>query len=384
MDRDQYLLLFEKFLAGNASREEVELIMAYRDQFEIAEIKDDEAGEEYQEIEERLLKRLQSDIGYKQPARITYAKWWMAAAAVVVLATGAFFYASHQKTNPEKVYSKNVIKANGIIPGSNKALLTLANGEKIALNDASNGTVIKQGNTKVQKKEGGVLQYEALQDTTSSESPVIGYNTVSTPKGGQYQIVLSDGTRVWLNSASSLKYPTAFVGAERNVELTGEGYFEVAKNKKMPFKVKSNGQEVEVLGTHFNIMAYDDEGETRTTLLEGSVKVSKGGVNRILIPGQQAVNQNDRDDVTVAHADIISVMAWKNGIFSLQNSSIHQIMRQIARWYDVDVAYQGNLKDKEYGGSVSKSQNLTEILKNLELTGTIHFKVEGRRITVME
>jgi hypothetical protein len=383
MDQDQYLLLFEKFLAGNATPQEVELIMSYRDQFEIEELKNLEHNEDYHEIEARLLKQLQADIGYIEPSRTGRSKWWMAAAAITILAAGAFFFTARQKNDTGINYVKNAVKkTNNIGPGSNKALLTLANGEKIALNDAANGTVIKQGDTKVQKKEGGILQYESSKDTSVDE--VIGYNTVSTPKGGQYQIVLSDGTKVWLNSASSLKYPTTFVGNERRVELTGEGYFEVAKNKKMPFKVTSNGQQVEVLGTHFNIMAYGDEGETRTTLLEGSVKVSQGGFNRILTPGEQAVNQNDGNDFTVSHADIISVMAWKNGVFSLQNSGIHQIMRQIGRWYDVDVVYEGTLKDKIYGGSVSKSQNLTEILRNLELTGTIHFKVEGRRITVME
>ncbi len=223
-----------------------------------------------------------------------------------------------------------------------------------------------------------------MQVQIPAESEVIGYNTITIPRGGQYQVILPDGTKVWLNSASSLKYPTVLLVNERKVERTGEGYFEVAKNKNMPFKVKFNEEEVEVLGTHFNIMAYTDEGETRATLLEGSVKISKGEFSKVLVPGEQTISQNNQANFTVRPADIESVLAWKNGIFSLQNSGIHQIMRQIARWYDVDVVYQGNLEDKVYGGRVSKSKNISEILRNLELTGTIHFKVEGRRITVME
>jgi ferric-dicitrate binding protein FerR (iron transport regulator) len=199
--------------------------------------------------------------------------------------------------------------------------------------------------------------------------------------------MLPDGTRVWLNAASSLKYPAGFTGKERLVELTGEGYFVVTKNKQMPFKVKFNNEEVEVLGTHFDIMAYEEEGESRTTLLEGSVKISKGPLKKILIPGDQAICPNNQNDFTIKRADTASVLAWKEGIFSLQNTSIHQIMRQIARWYDVDVIYMANAKDLEdkiYGGRVSKSNDMTEVLRNLELTGTIHFKVDGRRVMVMQ
>jgi transmembrane sensor len=385
MNRDQYILLFEKFLAGNATDEEVDIIMSYRDKFEITELQPNDKQEDYQDIENRLLKKLKLNINTKA-THTSFSKWWMVAACVFVFAMGGLFYRSYQKEVPRKLYVTSVAKVNPIKPGSNKALLTLANGNKIVLNDASTGTIIKQGNIIVRKEKDGVLQYAKASDknTDPDKKALIGYNTIATPKGGQYQVILPDGTRVWLNSASTLKYPTAFVGNERKVELTGEGYFEVAQDKSKPFKVKFNNEEVEDLGTHFNIMAYNDEGETRTTLLEGSVKVSKGTFYKVLVPGQQTISQNNQDNFVVRPADIESAVAWKNGIFSLQNSSIQQIMRQVARWYDVDIIYQGNLKDKVYGGRVSKANNINELLKNLELTGTVHFKIEGRRITVME
>jgi ferric-dicitrate binding protein FerR (iron transport regulator) len=385
MDRDQYLVLFEKYLAGNATPAEVELIMSYNDQFEMAEqtVKEDHD----RLIEQRLLQQLKADIARQKSLQVKFPKWWMAAAAILIVTTGSFLFTRFNKTGPEQVYSRNTSSAGRISAGSNKALLTLANGKKIVLNDATAALTITQGRIRVRKQQNGVLLYETVPAAGNEQNETIGYNTISTPRGGQYQIILPDGTKVWLNAASSLKYPTGFTGKERLVELTGEGYFEVAKNKHMPFKVKFNGEMVEVLGTHFDIMAYTEEGETRTTLLEGSVKISKGLVNKILIPGQQTISLNHQSDFMIRHADTTSVLAWKEGIFSLQNTSIHQIMRQVARWYDVDVVYKANAKDLEdkiYGGRVSRSNQLTDLLRNLELTGTIHFKIEGRRITVME
>ncbi|MDB5010807.1 MAG: anti-FecI sigma factor, FecR, partial [Mucilaginibacter sp.] len=171
---------------------------------------------------------------------------------------------------------------------------------------------------------------------------------------------------------------------ERKIELTGEAYFEVAKNKEKPFKVKFNDQEVEVLGTHFDIKAYSDDPDTKTTLLEGSVKISRNNIKQILAPGQQAVSDASSKGFNIQKANIQEVMAWKNGYFMFNSLSIQSIMKQASRWYDVDVVYQGNMTDKEYGGRISKYKNISELLKNLELTGTIHFKIEGRRVTVMQ
>lgn len=382
MNRDEYLLLFEKFLSGSATPEEVDMIMSFRDKFEISDQNPGEQQGQYKEIEDRLLEKLKFSIGPRRTFISYLIKWSPAAAALVLVALGAFFFKAGHKEKAKKLYTFNT-KKSVITPGSNKAMLTLANGKKIILNEAVPGTIIKQGNIIVKKQKDGLLQY-SVSETGNDKHQSIEYNTLSTPKGGQYQIILPDSTKVWLNSSSSLKFPTAFVGAQRIVELTGEGYFEVTKNKHMPFKVRFNKEEVEVLGTHFNIMAYNDEEESRTTLFEGSVKFTKADRNIILVPGQQAVSANNGNAFNIQHADFEKVLAWKNGFFSFRNANIHQIMRQIARWYDVDVIYQGNLEDKMYGGRISKSKNITEILDNLELTGTIHFNVEGRRVTVMQ
>ncbi len=385
MNRDQYLLLFEKFLSGSATPEEIEMIMSFRDKFEISDQHPEEHPNQYKEIEDRLLEKLKSSISPKKALVFNIIKWLPAVAAVLIIALGGFLFEVSHKSKSKKFYALNnkVNKKDVINIGSNRAVLTLANGKKISLNDARPGTVVKQGNIIVKKQKDGLLQY-AVSQASNSSNQNIGYNTVSTPKGGQYQIILPDSTKVWLNSASSLKFPTAFVGGQRVVELTGEGYFEVTKNKHMPFKVRFNKEEVEVLGTHFNIMAYNDEDESRTTLFEGSVKFSKANHNTVLIPGQQAVSPNNGDTYNIQHADFEKVLAWKNGFFSFRNTSIQQIMRQIARWYDVDIIYRGNLEDKMYGGRLSKSKDITEILDNLELTGTIHFKIEGRSVTVMQ
>jgi ferric-dicitrate binding protein FerR (iron transport regulator) len=274
---------------------------------------------------------------------------------------------------------------NDVGPGTDKAILTLANGKKIILTDATNGTLARQGNVIVSKEKNGVLKYVLSAQAKSNDANVEpGFNTFTTPRGAEYHVILPDGTMVWLNAASSIKFPTTFAGNERRVELTGEAYFEVAKDKHKPFKVKFNDQEVEVLGTHFDIMAYADEAEAKTTLLEGSVKISRNNIQQILKPGQQAVGATAAKGLLIQQVNTQEVMAWKNGFFMFRNSGIASIMRQAARWYDVDVVYEDDMAGKEYGGRVSRYKNISELLHNMELTGTIHFKIDGRRVTVMQ
>jgi transmembrane sensor len=382
MTRDEYLRLFKKFLTGNATPEEIEEIMSYQDDFDYvgSVTSGDERDEQLRQ--KRILNGISASIT-KQKYLGRYNANWIAAAVLVIIAAASLLFVKNKKVvTPGRNYAKNINYRHDVKPGANKALLTLENGRQIALNDVGVGTVLKQGNITVSKQTNGLLQYKITSNTGSTSA--MAYNTISTPVGGQYSVVLPDGSKVWLNAASSLKFPTAFTGTERKVELTGEGYFEIAKNKHMPFKVKFNQEEVEVLGTHFNIMAYPDEEITRTTLLEGSVKISKNNVKRILIPGQQAIYglQTNGFNITTVNTD--EAIAWKNGLFLFHNENIKSIMKKIARWYDVDVYYQGAFAGQEYGGRVSKSKNLSEILKNLELTGTIHFKIDGRRVTVME
>lgn len=293
-----------------------------------------------------------------------------AAAILAAIATGVYFWL--QRAQKPGITQTSL---QDVVPGTNKAILTLADGSTVSLNSAGH-RVIQQGNTTVQQ-QGGMLQY----DVQGIESTV-SYNTLTTPKGGQYRVQLPDGTIAWLNAASGLKYPVNFPArSERRVELTGEAYFEVARDRTRPFIVSSEGQEVRVLGTHFNINAYRDEPTTRTTLFEGSVEVGAiAGSARTLVPGQQA--ELTGKTITVKTADSEAALAWKNGDF-IFNADIKEIMRQIARWYDVEVTYQGNISNQEFFGTFSRSKDIHEILSALELTKRVHFKVKERRIIVM-
>jgi transmembrane sensor len=300
----------------------------------------------------------------------------VAAAAVVTLVTGAaLFY--YQAKKPAA--NNPIVKRNEIKPGGNKAILTLANGRKISLTDASNGQIAVQANVRITKTATGQIIYE-LPGGDSTEKSV--YNTIEAPAGGQWQVVLPDRSKVWLNARSSLSYPTSFTGNERKVRLKGEAYFEIAHNANMPFRVISKEQTVEVLGTHFDIMAYDDEAIMKTTLLEGAVKITNGSRSRILAPGEQAQVSDELMKVT-NDADLEDVIAWKNGYFKF-NENVGSIMRKVARWYDVEIIY-GNNADPSlhFGGKISRYKNLSSALKIMELTGNIHFKVAGRRVTVM-
>ena len=216
------------------------------------------------------------------------------------------------------------------------------------------------------------------------DEDVLAYNTITTPKGGQYQVTLMDGTRVWLNAASSLHYPTVFKGSERSVQLTGEAYFEVAKNSKMPFRVTSNGQVTEVLGTHFNINSYPDEQGTTTTLLEGSVRIlnAKSDAAILLKPGQQS-GSDASGKIKVANVNPEQFVAWKDGKFIFTNANIESIMRQVSRWYNVEIEYKGDASKEKFGGRTSRFTNVAELLEILELTDHVQFEIEGRRIIVM-
>jgi hypothetical protein len=264
-----------------------------------------------------------------------------------------------------------------IAPGSNKAILRLADGTEILLDSAHDGTLAQQGVVKIIKLNNGQLAY----NPQKGKSEEILYNTITTPKGGQYQLVLADGTKVWLNAASSLRFPAAFAGKERIVELNGEGYFEVAKNASMPFHVRVHDMDVQVLGTHFNINAYTDETAMRTTLLEGSVQVSQGEQTQLLTPGQQAAASQNGQIQLADGVDVEEVMAWKNGMFQFQGADLETILRQAARWYDIDVEYKQRISDR-FSGQISKNVNLSQLLKILELTGKVHFEIEGRKIIV--
>jgi ferric-dicitrate binding protein FerR (iron transport regulator) len=236
----------------------------------------------------------------------------------------------------------------------------------------------------VQKLNNGLLVY-VINGRQVSENDEAFYNKITTPRGGQYQVTFSDGTKVWLNAASSIRFPVVFTGKYRKVEITGEAYFEVAKNKAMPFKVKANNSEIEVLGTHFNVSAYNDEAEIKATLLEGKVKVSAldsdNKLPAVLEPGEQAaINKEGKIDIK-NNADTEEVMAWMNGYFQFKSADLKTILRQIARWYDVDIEYKGNA-NMLFTGQLTRNENVSKVLSKLALTGEVHFKIEGKRIIV--
>jgi transmembrane sensor len=266
---------------------------------------------------------------------------------------------------------------NDVLPGGDKATLTLADGSTVVLDEAQNGMLAQQGRSKV-IKVGGKLMY----DPTNKNSKEVVYNTISTPNGGQYQLELPDGSLVWLNATSSIHFPTSFVGKERHVEITGEAYFEVAKNRDMPFVVAVNGAEVQVLGTHFNVNAYSDEDNVKTTLLEGSVKIVQGANINMLKPGQQSQLTTDGLIKVVSNVDVDGVVAWKNGMFDFENAGIETVMRQLSRWYDVEIEYNGKTDDL-FIAEMRRNIKLSDALKALELTGKVKFEIQGKKIIVM-
>jgi transmembrane sensor len=296
------------------------------------------------------------------------------AAAVLAMVVGFGFYFS--KKSKDEV--TNVVQAKDIAPGSKQAVLTLADGSKINLNNAVNGTVASQAGVKIIKTANGQLLY----DFSNAGAPhgKIQYNTIDVPAGGQWQVLLPDQSKVWLNSKSSLTYPTRFSGNERVVKVSGEAYFEVAHNKAMPFKVETEGQVVEVLGTHFNITAYKEDKLTKTTLLEGAVKVSKNGKSQLLKPGQQAQVDQYRINV-VDNVDTEKAIAWKNGYFMFNDSDLTDVMRQLSRWYDVDVVFENQQKGYEFVGEIRRGYSLIKVLKILELSD-IQFELKGRTLIV--
>ncbi|MBS1567450.1 MAG: FecR family protein [Bacteroidetes bacterium] len=301
----------------------------------------------------------------------------VAAAAVVILLLSAGAWLLLRKPATQVAIAPAPVKQD-VLPGGDKAVLTLANGSTIVLDSADRGLLAKQGGTNIRKNKEGQLLYE----TAFESNRAAGLNTISTPRGGQYQVVLPDGTKVWLNAASSLRFPTAFVG-DRTVILKGEAYFEVAQNAKWPFHVVTDGPLVHVLGTHFNVMAYEDEDGIKTSLLEGKVSLSFGTAKQPVSPSEQV--DFDRKSHAMAidkTADMDKAVAWKNGLFDFDDEDIQSIMRQIARWYDVKVQYAGAVPVQHFTGYIRRQATLSQVLDMLQLAGGVSFSIEGKTITV--
>lgn len=379
MTKEEFIALYEKCAAGNCTAEELHLLEAYQDEFELARrVWSADMGDP-EEVKAAIMSQLRAKMQPEPKVwQLNRVRWIAAASILLMLSAGLWFY---RQSNPvTSITEKRYVNNGPILPGGNKAILTLANGDQVDLDNAGKGLVSKQGNAAVTKSADGELIYQTAGNTINT---VTSYNTITTPRGGQYQLILADGTQVWLNAASSLRYPTSFTGTERTVELKGEAYFEVAKDKGKPFKVLVNDMNVKVLGTHFDVMAYDDEEAIQTTLLEGSVQLTQGPAQTFLIPGQQGVLKKGAGVFQVRTVNLNDVVSWKNGVFVFDNENIQTIMRKVARWYNVDVEYKGDQTMQNFGGSVSRFDNIAYVLKTLELTGTIHFKIDGRRIIVM-
>jgi transmembrane sensor len=367
-----------KVTDGTATPAEKAFLDEYYDLFEHPRNTDgltqDDMDLAYADIKNRL------DNGNRRTR--SFSIYGIAASIILLLAVGIgtykVLYTSASKEKPVIAATK----PKPIIYGGNKATLTLADGTKIALDDQSAGTLAKQTGVSISKTSNGQLVYKS--EVVDPAQSIGLFNTMETPRGGIYQVYLPDGTRVWLNSASSLKYPVVFTGNERKVELKGEAYFEVSHNKEMPFIVMSNNQRIEVLGTHFNVSAYADEAITKTTLLQGSIKVTAtmSGASKIIVPGQQAVMR--MTGIQLHNVDTDNAIAWKTGLFRFDNESLNTIMKKISRWYDVEIVYQDNVSRMRFGGSVSRFTDIQKVLSKLELTNTVHFKIEGRRVIVMK
>nr|WP_068889144.1 FecR family protein [Pedobacter panaciterrae] len=383
MKPEEFISLYEKYISGSCSIEEEQLLLTHKDSFKLREeggkyLVDD--SEQDEQIGQRVYQRINQTISTPEPKTFRIgSKWWTLAAIILLTLTVGIILFNYKSGNVVKrEIAANPL--NKIKQGSNKAILTLADGSKIVLTGTANGNIANQAGVSITKSKDGELIYTVATKNEKNVPPV--YNQISTPRGGQYELVLPDGTKVWLNAASSLKYPTYFAGNERSVQLDGEAYFEVKKNLKMPFKVNSGNATVEVLGTHFNIKAYDDEDVMKTTLLEGAVRLHSKNSIATLKPGQQAVLSNNGGNINVKEVKTSEAVAWKDGYFIFKDTNLRDIMNQISRWYDVDIEYQCDTKDKSFGGIYSKNKDINELLKGLELTKLVHFKIEGRRIVV--
>lgn len=382
-------VLFRRYYAGTAtpaetdelmdlvrsSQHDDELAQALRHAWEHTDTGEAHFGEGESE---RMLNAILADKAAAQPAETLFRIRWIryAAAAVIVLAaTLAFYKFREQPVAPQRSEVAQLL--TDIPPGGNRAFLVLADGAGIRLDSARNGLLARTGGTEITKTAEGKLAVAASDQQVNGP---LQRNLLTTPKGGQYQLTLGDGSKVWLNASSSIRFPAAFAANERRVEITGEVYFEVAKDKKRPFRVKFGDSEVEVLGTSFNIMAYPEEKVSKTTLLEGSVRLSSTSKSRMLVPGQQAAVHSDGAIVTTT-VDTEREIAWKQGLFYFRDSGIGEIMRDASRWYDIEVEYRGKIPRRQFTGKVSRNVNISELLNMLRYAG-VNSTIENRKVVI--
>ena len=333
---------------------------------------------------EKLMQQLPDTGKEERPVRtLAGRRWYWAAAAVLLVSLSGLYWWFSKEPSPEMVKIPANEQQQEILPGKNGAVLTLADGSQMVLDSLGNGVVATQGGGQV-VLQNGQLSYNGVGSATGEQE----YNTMQTPKGRQFNLRLPDGTMVWLNAASSLRYPVVFSGKERRVEIKGEAYFEVTQNQQQPFIVSVNDRaEVEVLGTSFNVNAYDNESSIRTALLEGSVRVSgntaKPGKSAVVLKPGQLARVTGSENISVEKADTDKILAWKNGAFNFNGSGLDEIMRQLERWYDIEVEYENGVPDIRLGGELSRDVSLADLLKGLK-ESELHFRIEaGRKLVIL-
>ena len=388
--------LFIKYLHDECSPEEVKELLGHFDFPEneiplrgliidtLENTNADDEGSQWDVATDEMFAVIKKQLNAKKDKVVPFVRrtWFRLAAAVVIFAGGSAVYNSIKNAHQEQQLVKIETFKKEIGPGSNKAVLTLSDGSTISLETASHGTLARQGDTKIVKPVDGQLAYKSFNEKATE----ILFNSIATPRGGQYQLILSDGSKVWLNAASSLRFPANFTGHERKVELSGEGYFEVAKNAAMPFKVEIAGRGVvEVLGTHFNVNAYSDETTMKTTLLEGRVKVVVLATrdSHVLTPGEQAQLHRNGAISIYKNADTQEVIAWKNGAFNFNNANLRSVFRQLSRWYDVDIVFEGGVPEKQFNGEIQRDLKLPQVLKLLE-GNNVFCRLEGKTLFVLK
>ncbi|HWB94440.1 MAG TPA: FecR domain-containing protein [Puia sp.] len=385
-----YADIFNRLLEGRVSPDEAETLIEWlaRDEqdpeakalvlTQLRQVIDEEqiSGELRNKLAAKLPAILARETS-RRPSIVTWMRYSSVAAVLLLVCAGIYILSNRQQAKPPIV--AKIPAKRDIAPGKQGAILTLADGSTMVLDSLGDGVVATQNGTKV-TLDNGRLAYSA--NATPTSTTAIAYNTMTTPKGREFQLTLPDGTKVWLDAASSIHYPTAFTGSQREVDVSGEAYFEVAKDNRHPFLVKiDETTRVQVLGTHFNINAYSDEASINTTLLQGSVRVISNGEKAVLKPGQQA--QTKQNKILVTNADTEKVMAWKNGIFDFQDASLEEVMRQLQRWYDIDVVYEKKIPKIEFIGKMGRDLSLSEVLGGLQLS-KVHFRLEeGRKLVVL-
>jgi len=385
LSSEQIESLAEKMLTGIITPEEQAQLNEWASQAPGESLSWDTEDADEVALRNRLLARIRETVGIGQEEAPVYRMpWirragWAAAAAVLILVAGGVYMLLHNKTGRGALVA-NAVPAKPIgAPGGNKATLTLSTGQQLVLDSAMQDTVLIDGNAVV-ASGAGRLAYNAGKGAASVATEMV-YNTLSTARGGQYQLTLPDGTKVWLNAASSIRYPTAFNANDRKVTVTGEAYFEVRDNPHLPFTVTAGSTDITVLGTHFDVMAYNDESHLRTILVEGAVRVKEQDQQALLHPGEEASINMITRHLRVRKADTEEAIAWVNGKLSLESEDLRTLMRQISRWYDVDIRYEGTPPNVQLFGTINRNVNLSDVLTALGRYG-IRTRLEGNTVVV--